>query len=111
MSDVDYNFGVLDLRRKIQAEDKDLGNHQHLVCNEALNEDKIIQEEILPSFLRSMISNRKRPTNFINTVVRGFSYLLNRTETFIYIYIYIHPSIHLLLSNSKIMVSSRPQKL
>lgn len=45
ISDVDYNLGVLDLRRKIQAEDKDLGNHQHLVCNEALNEDKIIQEK------------------------------------------------------------------
>lgn len=44
--DVDYNFGVLDFRRKIQAEDKDLGNHQHLVCNEALNEDKIIQEKV-----------------------------------------------------------------
>ena len=47
-SDVDYNFGVLDFRRKIQAEDKDLGNHQHLVCNEALNEDKIIQEKVFP---------------------------------------------------------------
>ena len=97
---MDYNFGVLDLRRKIQAEDKDLGNHQHLVCNEALNEDKIIQEKILPPFLRSMIPNRKRPTNLINTVVRGFSYLLNRTEMFIYIY--IHPSIHILLKNSRL---------
>ena len=48
-SDVDYNFGVLDFRRKIQAEDKDLGNHQHLVCNEALNEDKIIQDLTLES--------------------------------------------------------------
>lgn len=89
-SDVDYNFGVLDFRRKIQAEDKDLGNHQHLVCNEALNEDKIIQEKVFPPpFLRSVISNRKRPTDLINTVVRGLSYLLNRTEMFIYISIHL----------------------
>lgn len=51
-SDVDYNFGVLDFRRKIQAEDKALGNHQHLVCNEALNEDKIIQEKVFPPVLK-----------------------------------------------------------
>lgn len=50
--DVDYNFGVLDFRRKIQAEDKALGNHQHLVCNEALNEDKIIQEKVFPPVLK-----------------------------------------------------------
>ena len=28
---MDYNLEVLDLRRKIQAEEEDLGNHQHLV--------------------------------------------------------------------------------
>ena len=48
----DWSNLAADLRRKIQAEDKDLGNHQHLVCNEALSEDKIIQEKISPPVLK-----------------------------------------------------------